>query len=77
MTETKEQFVQEAVKAFEEAINDVNKKKHAVFLVFDDETKKMQTYTFNADLQLLFMMVASAYEMVKEGQAGHPLRTLN
>jgi hypothetical protein len=42
MTETKEQFLQEAVKAFEEAINDIDKNKHAVFLVFDDKTKKMR-----------------------------------
>jgi hypothetical protein len=75
--EDKQAFIKEALISFEEMLNDPKQRKHAVFLVFDDETNKMQTYTFNANLQILFMMVTSAYEMMQEAQAGHPLRTLN
>lgn len=73
----KEAFIKEALESFEEMLNDPEQRKHAVFLVYDEETSRMQTYTFNADLQTLFMMVTSAYEMMQEAQAGHPLRTLN
>lgn len=75
--EEKEAFLKEAVVAFESVINDPSETKHAVFLVYDDNTSRMQTYTFNAGLPTLFMMVTSAYEMVQEAQAGRPLRTLN
>lgn len=75
--EQKKAFLKEALDSFEEMLNDPQQRKHAVFLVYDDETSKMQTYTFNADLSTLFMMVTSAYEMMQEAQAGHQLRTLN
>ena len=73
----KKAFLKEALDSFEEMLNDPQQRRHAVFLVYDDETSKMQTYTFNADLSTLFMMVTSAYEMMQEAQAGHQLRTLN
>lgn len=75
--EQKKAFLKEALDSFEEMLNDPQQRRHAVFLVYDDETSKMQTYTFNADLSTLFMMVTSAYEMMQEAQAGHQLRTLN
>ena len=75
--EQKKAFIQEAIASFEEMLNDPQQRKHAVFLVYDNETSKMQTYTFNADLNTLFMMVTSAYEMMQETQSGHQLRTLN
>ena len=75
--EQKKAFLKEALESFEEMLNDPQQRRHAVFLVYDEETSKMQTYTFNADLSTLFMMVTSAYEMMQEAQAGHQLRTLN
>lgn len=75
--EQKKAFLKEALASFEEMLNDPQQRRHAVFLVYDEETSKMQTYTFNADLSTLFMMVTSAYEMMQEAQAGHQLRTLN
>lgn len=75
--EQKKAFLKEALDSFEEMLNDPQQRRHAVFLVYDEETSKMQTYTFNADLSTLFMMVTSAYEMMQEAQAGHQLRTLN
>jgi glyceraldehyde-3-phosphate dehydrogenase/erythrose-4-phosphate dehydrogenase len=73
----KEKFLQEAIDMFESVITDPTQSKHAVFLVYDDTTNKLQTYTFNAGIPTLFMMVTSAYEMVQEAQAGRQLRTLN
>lgn len=75
--EDKEAFIKEALAAFEEALNDTKKKKHAVFLVFDDDTQRMQTFTFNADMPTLLMMISSAYAMMEEASAGRQLRTLN
>jgi hypothetical protein len=48
-----------------------------VFLVFDDATEKMQTFTFNADMPMLLMMISSAYSMMEEATSGTPLRVLN
>jgi len=72
----KEAFIEEAISAFRVALSDQNKTRHAVFLTYDEEDGKLQTYTFNADLGTLFMMVTSAYEMLQESEGG-PRRTLN
>jgi hypothetical protein len=69
-------FIEEAVDAFRVALNDPNRTKHAVFLMYDEADGKLQTYTFNADLNTLLMMVTSAYEMLHEAEGG-PQRTLN
>lgn len=72
----KEAFIEEAVTAFRVALNDLTKNKHAVFLTYDEADGKLQTYTFNANLGTLLMMVTSAYEMLQEAEGG-PQRTLN
>jgi hypothetical protein len=72
----KQRFLKEAINAFRETIESEDKKKHAVFLVYDEEDGKLQTYTFNANLGTLLMMVTSAYEMINEAEGG-PKRTLN
>lgn len=77
LVENKEAFIKEALAAFEEALNDTKRRKHAVFLVFDDATEKMQTFTFNADMPMLLMMISSAYSMMEEATSGTPLRVLN
>ncbi len=72
----KERFIEEAVTAFRKALMETTKSKHAVFLVLDDEDGKMQTYTFNANMTILSMMLTSAYEMIVESEGG-PKRVLN
>lgn len=72
----KKRFLKEAINAFRQTIESEDKKKHAVFLVYDEEDGKLQTYTFNANLGTLLMMVTSAYEMINEAEGG-PKRTLN
>lgn len=72
----KKRFLKEAITAFRQTIESEDKKKHAVFLVYDEEDGKLQTYTFNANLGTLLMMVTSAYEMINEAEGG-PKRTLN
>jgi len=47
-----------------------------VFLVYDEEDGRLQTYTFNANLRTLLMMITSAYEMVNEAGGGEK-RVLN
>ena len=72
----KESFIEEALKAFKETLNDTTRNKHAVFLMYDETDGKLQTYTFNANLGTLLMMVSSAYEMLNEAD-GNIKRTLN
>lgn len=72
----KEQFIKEAVAAFTKTLNEADEKKHAVFLVYDEEDGRLQTYTFNANLRTLMMMITSAYEMVNEAEGGEK-RVLN
>jgi hypothetical protein len=72
----KEAFIENAVAAFRTAINDPDGSRHAVFLTYDEADGKLQTYTFNASLATLLMMVTSAYEMLQEAEGG-PRRTLN
>jgi len=72
----KERFIEEAVNAFRTALLETTKTKHAVFLVLDDEDGRMQTYTFNANMTILSMMLTSAYEMIVESEGG-PKRVLN
>lgn len=72
----KEQFIKEAVAAFSKTLIEADEKKHAVFLVYDEEDGKLQTYTFNANLRTLLMMITSAYEMINEAEGG-PKRILN
>ena len=62
--------------AFRQTIESEDKKKHAVFLVYDEADGRLQTYTFNANLGTLLMMVTSAYEMINEAEGG-PKRILN
>ncbi|NBS71161.1 hypothetical protein EBT31_19975 [bacterium] len=72
----KERFIEEAVNAFRKALLETTKSKHAVFLVMDDADGRMQTYTFNANMTILSMMLTSAYEMIVESEGG-PKRVLN
>jgi len=72
----KEEFIKEAVAAFSKTLNEADEKKHAVFLVYDEEDGRLQTYTFNANLRTLLMMITSAYEMVNEAGGGEK-RVLN
>lgn len=72
----KEQFIKEAVAAFTKTLNEADEKKHAVFLVYDEEDGRLQTYTFNANLRTLMMMITSAYEMINEAEGGEK-RVLN
>ena len=72
----KESFIEEALKAFKETLNDTTRNKHAVFLMYDETDGKLQTYTFNANLGTLLMMVSSAYEMLNEAD-GNIKWTLN
>jgi hypothetical protein len=72
----KKRFIKEAINAFRKTIEEVDEKRHAVFLVYDEEDNKLQTYTFNANLNTLLMMITSAYEMINEAEGG-PKRVLN
>jgi hypothetical protein len=72
----KKRFIKEAINAFRKTIEEVDEKRHAVFLVYDEEDNKLQTYTFNANLHTLLMMITSAYEMINEAEGG-PKRVLN
>ena len=72
----KKQFLREAINAFRQTIESEDKKKHAVFLVYDEADGRLQTYTFNANLGTLLMMVTSAYEMINEAEGGEK-RVLN
>lgn len=72
----KKRFIKEALNAFRKTIEEVDEKRHAVFLVYDEEDNKLQTYTFNANLHTLLMMITSAYEMINEAEGG-PKRVLN
>jgi len=72
----KASFIEEALKAFKETLNDTTRNKHAVFLMYDETDGKLQTYTFNANLGTLLMMVSSAYEMLNEAD-GNIKRTIN
>ena len=75
-TVDKEAFIKEAVEAFTKTLNEVDDKKHAVFLVYDENDGRLQTYTFNANLRTLLMMITSAYEMINEAEGGEK-RVLN
>ena len=72
----KERFIEEAVSAFRNALTQTTQTKHAVFLVYDDDDGRMQTYTFNANFNTLSMMLTSAYEIIVETEGG-PKRVLN
>jgi hypothetical protein len=72
----KKRFIKEAINAFRKTIEEVDEKRHAVFIVYDEEDNKLQTYTFNANLHTLLMMLTSAYEMINEAEGG-PKRVLN
>jgi len=72
----KERFIEDAVTAFRNALTTTTNEKHAVFLVYDDSDGRMQTYTFNANMSILTMMLTSAYEMIIESEGG-PKRVLN
>jgi hypothetical protein len=72
----KEEFIKEAVAAFSKTLNEADEKKHAVFLVYDEADGRLQTYTFNANLRTLLMMITSAYEMINEAEGGEK-RVLN
>jgi len=72
----KEQFIKEAVAAFTKTLVEADEKKHAVFLVYDEADGRLQTYTFNANLRTLMMMITSAYEMINEAEGGEK-RVLN
>lgn len=72
----KEAFIKEAVAAFTKTLNEADEKKHAVFLVYDEADGRLQTYTFNANLRTLLMMITSAYEMINEAEGGEK-RILN
>jgi hypothetical protein len=72
----KEEFIREAVAAFSKTLNEADEKKHAVFLVYDEADGRLQTYTFNANLRTLLMMITSAYEMINEAEGGEK-RVLN
>jgi hypothetical protein len=72
----KERFIEDAVEAFRNALTTTTNEKHAVFLVYDDNDGRMQTYTFNANMSILTMMLTSAYEMIMESEGG-PKRVLN
>lgn len=72
----KERFIENAVTAFRNALTQTTHNKHAVFLVYDDDDGRMQTYTFNAGFSTLSMMLTSAYEMIRESEGG-PKRVLN
>jgi predicted HNH restriction endonuclease len=72
----KEAFIKEAVAAFTKTLNEADEKKHAVFLVYDEADGRLQTYTFNANLRTLLMMITSAYEMINEAEGGEK-RVLN
>jgi hypothetical protein len=72
----KERFIEDAVEAFRNALTATTDEKHAVFLVYDDSDGRMQTYTFNANMSILTMMLTSAYEMIMESEGG-PKRVLN
>jgi hypothetical protein len=72
----KEEFIKEAVAAFSKTLNEADDKKHAVFLVYDENDGRLQTYTFNANLRTLLMMITSAYEMINEAEGGEK-RVLN
>ena len=75
-TVDKEAFIKEAVEAFTKTLNEADEKKHAVFLVYDEADGRLQTYTFNANLSTLLMMITSAYEMINEAEGGEK-RVLN
>jgi hypothetical protein len=75
-TVDKEAFIKEAVEAFTKTLNEADEKKHAVFLVYDEADGRLQTYTFNANLRTLLMMITSAYEMINEAEGGEK-RVLN
>ena len=72
----KEEFIREAVAAFSKTLNEADEKKHAVFLVYDEADGRLKTYTFNANLRTLLMMITSAYEMINEAEGGEK-RVLN
>jgi hypothetical protein len=72
----KEEFIKEAIAAFSKTLNEADDKKHAVFLVYDEADGRLQTYTFNANLRTLLMMITSAYEMINEAEGGEK-RVLN
>jgi len=72
----KEAFIREAVAAFTKTLNEADEKKHAVFLVYDEADGRLQTYTFNANVRTLLMMITSAYEMINEAEGGEK-RVLN
>ena len=72
----KEEFIKEAIAAFSKTLNEADEKKHAVFLVYDEADGRLQTYTFNANLRTLLMMITSAYEMINEAEGGEK-RVLN
>jgi len=72
----KEAFIKEAVAAFTKTLNEADEKKHAVFLVYDEADGRLQTYTFNANLRTLLMLITSAYEMINEAEGGEK-RVLN
>ena len=75
-TVDKEAFIKEAIAAFSKTLNEADDKKHAVFLVYDEADGRLQTYTFNANLRTLLMMITSAYEMINEAEGGEK-RVLN
>lgn len=66
----KDRFIESAVTAFRTTLIETTKEKHAVFLIYDDESGSMQTYTFNANMTTLTMMLTTAYEMVMESEGG-------
>ena len=72
----KEEFIREAVAAFSKTLVEADEKKHAVFLVYDEEDGRLQTYTFNANVRTLMMMITSAYDMINEAEGGEK-RILN
>ena len=66
----KDRFIESAVTAFRTTLTETTKEKHAVFLIYDDESGSMQTYTFNANMTTLTMMLTTAYEMIMESEGG-------
>jgi hypothetical protein len=69
-TQDKEHFIEKAVDAFRSTLSDVEHERHAVFLLYDDNSGKMQTYTFNANMSTMVMLLTTAYELVLESEGG-------
>jgi hypothetical protein len=57
-----EAYIEEAVESFRAAITDNNDKRHALYILYNEEDGHVHTYAFNADLELMALILDSAHK---------------